>query len=137
METPTSTRDEEQQPASEGNFAEPPRKEDLRTAEADFERARNELDNALAPRRAKPASTAGAPGAGRAADKDDAAAAPKAEKKASEPGCATACRAFSSLGRAASAVCRIAGEKDSRCTRAHGVVADAEKRVAACGCRDE
>jgi hypothetical protein len=34
-------------------------------------------------------------------------------------------------------VCRIAGEKDSRCTRAHGVVADAEKRVAACGCRDE
>jgi hypothetical protein len=142
QEAPSSTRVEEQQRASEGNFAEPPRKkefgaDDLRTAEADFERARNELDSALTARRARPAATAGAPGAGRAADKDDAAAAPKAEKKASEPGCATACRAFSSLGRAASAVCRIAGEKDARCTRAHGVVADAEKRVAACGCRDE
>jgi hypothetical protein len=118
----------------DGHFAQPP--DDLATAQASLDRARAELDAALAPRKAKPAATAGAPAASRGAA-DEAGPAPKAEKKTAEPGCATACRAFSSLGRAASAVCRLAGEKDTRCSQAHGVVADAEKRVSACGCRSE
>ncbi len=134
QEMPASTRELDSKGDDEGSFAEPPRKDDdLGRAQAELERARRELEQALGVRRARPAATAGT---SRGADADGAAPAPKAEKKA-ESGCATACRAFSSLGRAASAVCRIAGEKDTRCTQAHGVVADAEKRVAACGCRGE
>jgi hypothetical protein len=135
QETPSSARDAVGDDEA-GRFAEPPQKDDLRTAEAELERARRELDSALGVRRPRPAPTSGA-SRGADADRAEAAPAPKAEKKASETGCPTACRAFSSLGRAASAVCRLAGEKDARCTRAHGMVADAEKRVAACGCRGQ
>jgi hypothetical protein len=135
---PSSTRDIESARDDEGSFAEPPRKDDdLGTAQAELERARRELDQALGLRQPRPAATTGASRGAGADGAPPAAPAPKAEKKSAETGCATACRAFSSLGRAASAVCRIAGEKDPRCTQAHGVVADAEKRVAACGCRGE
>jgi len=126
--------------SSEGSFAQPP-KDDLSLAEADLERARAELNDALSSslRRARPASTAGAPaaGSGRAADAAEPAPPAKADKKTAESSCPTACHAFSSLKRAATAVCRLAGEKDGRCSHAHGVVADAEKRVTVCGCSAE
>jgi len=111
-------------------------RDELGEAVAELERARTELEGALAPRAARPSATAGA-GASRGADASRAPAAPaaKAEKKSSESSCSTACRAFSSLERAASAVCRLAGEKDARCTHAHGVLADAQKRVTVCGCQ--
>ena len=108
-------------------------------AQAELERARTELNDALSsgpPRRAKPSSPASAPAAASRGAADEAPAA-KAEKKSAESSCPTACRAFSSLKRAATAVCRLAGEKDDRCSHAHGVVADAEKRVTVCGCPAE
>jgi len=122
----------------EGSFAQPP-KDDLSSAEAELERARAELNDALPglKRRARPAATAGAPTAASRDAAADEARAPKAEKKAAESSCPTACRAFASLKRAATAVCRLAGEKDGRCSHAHGVVTDAEKRVTVCGCSAE
>ncbi|HEY0468982.1 MAG TPA: hypothetical protein VGC79_32540 [Polyangiaceae bacterium] len=81
----------------------------------------------------------------------DSAADRAAEKKASKPGrapsaagaaapvkssavCEDACRAFSSLSRAASAVCRLDGNSGTHCSHAKHVQADAEQRVASCAC---
>jgi hypothetical protein len=59
----------------------------------------------------------------------------KADQETGESACGQTCRAFSSLRRAADAVCRLAPpEEQSRCTRAKGTVAEAERRVAGCGC---
>ena len=75
----------------------------------------------------------------------------KAEKKESKPGaapspagaaaaskpsalCEDACRAFSSLSRAASAVCRLDGSSGTHCSHARQVLADAERRIASCSC---
>jgi len=74
-----------------------------------------------------------------------------AEKKENKPGrapsaagaaaaskpnalCEEACRAFSSLSRAASAVCRLDGNGGTHCSRAKQVLADAQQRVASCSC---
>jgi type IV secretory pathway VirB10-like protein len=136
---PTSLDEAEAQdkPREEALSA-PAKRDELGEAVAELERARTELEGALSPRASRPAATAGA-GASRGADADasraPAAPAPKAEKKGSESSCSTACRAFTSLDRAASAVCRLAGEKDARCTHAHDVLADAQKRVTVCGCQ--
>jgi hypothetical protein len=116
----------------------PEKHDELGAAVAELERARTELEGALAPRASRPAATAGA-GASRSGDADaaraPAAPAPKAEKKSSESSCSTACRAFTSLEHAANAVCRLAGGKDARCTHAREVLGDAQKRVAVCGCQ--
>jgi hypothetical protein len=48
--------------------------------------------------------------------------------------CDDACRAFASLTRAASAVCRLDGEGGSHCNHAKRVVAESERRVASCTC---
>jgi hypothetical protein len=73
------------------------------------------------------------------------------EKKESKPGrapsaagaaapsranavCEEACRAFSSLSRAASAVCRLDGSNGTHCNHAKQVLADAQLRVASCSC---
>lgn len=48
--------------------------------------------------------------------------------------CDTACSAFGSLKRAADAICRLAGENDTRCSKARKVVDEHEKRVEPCGC---
>jgi len=132
--TPSSLHEEEAAERSrDDGFAKPAEKDELGQAVAELERARAELDGAFARQKARPSSSAPSAGASRGADLEQAPA-PKAEKKSAESSCSTACRAFSSLGRAASAVCRLAGEKDSRCTHAHQVLSDAEKRVAVCGC---
>ncbi len=110
--------------------------DDLQTAQADLERARVELNQALAQAptgHAPKSSSAGAAASRGAADEAPA----KAEKKSEGSSCSTACRAFSSLERAATAVCRITGEKDGRCSHAHAVLADAKKRVAVCPCSSE
>jgi hypothetical protein len=113
----------------------------LAAAEAEFEQARSELYAALAPARDRSSAGAAPPASrpAKPADAESSADAPKqkAEKKASEGGCATACRAFDSLGRAASAVCRLAGESDERCTRAKGIVSDAQRKVTSCGCKSQ
>jgi len=48
--------------------------------------------------------------------------------------CEEACRAFSSLSRAANAVCRLDGNGGTHCSRAKHVLADAQLRVASCSC---
>lgn len=50
-------------------------------------------------------------------------------------GCATACRALSSMRRAATHLCELAGDGDARCDSAKGRVANAEERVRA-SCSD-
>lgn len=50
--------------------------------------------------------------------------------------CPKACKAFASLERAGDAICRLAGDKDARCTRARDVIKQNATRVAACGCED-
>ena len=131
---PSSLREEEaDEKPRDDTLARPSERDELAQAVAELERSRAELDGAFARQKARPSSSAPSAGASRSADANEAPA-PKAEKKSAESSCSTACRAFSSLGRAASAVCRLAGEKDSRCTHAHQVLADAEKRVAVCGC---
>jgi len=120
-------------------FAKPADRDEIGQAVAELERARTELEGAFAHASAKPKARPSPPASGAAASRDDnlEQAPAKADKKSAESSCGTACRAFSSLGRAAGAVCRLAGEKDARCTHAHQVVADAEKRVAVCSCHPE
>lgn len=48
--------------------------------------------------------------------------------------CADGCKAFASLRRAADAICRLAGDADSRCSRARKVVSDNDARLKACAC---
>ena len=48
--------------------------------------------------------------------------------------CQTACRALSSMQRAAESVCRLAGDGDERCVGAKKRVENAKVRVAHCGC---
>jgi hypothetical protein len=110
----------------------------LEAAERALNQAKADLDRLAL---AEPSPTVG-----RAAAADRAA-----EKKASQPGrppsaagapapvksgavCEDACRAFSSLSRAASAVCRLDGSSGTHCSHAKHVLADAEQRVASCSC---
>jgi hypothetical protein len=134
---PSSTRANaaEEEKRDEG-FARPADKDDLGQAVAELERAHAEFESAIPKQKARSSSAPAGAAASRGADLDQAPPA-KAEKKTEESSCSTACRAYSSLGRAASAVCRLAGEKDARCTHAHRVVADAQRRVAVCGCQNE
>lgn len=133
---PASTRmnEAEEEKRDEG-FAKPADKDDLGQAVAELERARTEFERAFPKQKAGASSAPAGAAASRGADLDQAPAKPA--KKAEESSCSTACRAYSSLGRAATAVCRLAGEKDARCAHAHQVVTDAQRRVAVCGCATE
>jgi len=117
--------------------------DDLDAAVAEFERAKAELEGAL--RQSSNAASAGAaPGKAPAPAAQARPTSPprteaeapedRAEKKAaSETSCQLACRAFSSLERAADSVCRLAGPSDGRCTRAREIVTANTPRVASCG----
>ena len=133
---PASTRmnEAEEEKRDEG-FAKPADKDDLGQAVAELERAHTEFESAFPKQKARASSAPAGAAASRGADLDQAPAKPA--KKAEESSCSTACRAYSSLGRAATAVCRLAGEKDARCAHAHQVVTDAQRRVAVCGCATE
>ena len=123
----------------------------LDEAVAEFERAKAELDGALAlnanaPKGGSGAGAAPAPAPARArprastGDRAEAAEAPKdkpAKKAEAETSCQTACRAFASLERAADSVCRLAGNGDARCARAKEIVTAAVPRVASCGCHPD
>jgi len=119
----------------------------LSRAQTDLERAQGELELALGPspqtQSAPTGASAGAPAPAAAepkrsraneAPRDEAA---KPDKKAAETSCQTACRAFQSLGRAASSICRLTGAEDGRCSHAKSVVTQAERRVSSCGCKSE
>ena len=106
-------------------YAEPPPPDTLEQAEAELERARAELELA----------TGSPPAADRAARKSGGAPA-KAAKPATAS-CNNLCRSFSSLKRAASAVCRLAGDPSARCSRAKTLVDENERRIASCRCGAE
>jgi hypothetical protein len=48
--------------------------------------------------------------------------------------CERSCKAFGSLKRARDAICRLDEQGGARCSRADGVVRDAEGKVQSCGC---
>lgn len=52
----------------------------------------------------------------------------------SDARCPDACKAMTSLRRAAAAVCRLAGDSADRCTRAKNIVKDSEAKLAVCKC---
>jgi hypothetical protein len=60
-----------------------------------------------------------------------AAEAPDEDKGSVEPVCVTACRALSSMQRAATHLCELAGEPDPQCTNAKDRVQRATDRVLA------
>jgi hypothetical protein len=112
----------------------------LEAAERALNQAKADLDR-LALAEPSPVVGRGAPSDGAAEKKERSAAqAPKAGAAASSAPnalCENACRAFSSLSRAASAVCRLDGSSGSHCTHAKRVLADSQLRVASCSCPAE
>lgn len=132
---------------------------------AQLDRAELELDQLLPRREGYPSSFATPPGGAAApppppspygqpsaapaptspakpapADAAPVTAAPEKEARAMSQGegadgCATACRALSSMRRAASHLCELAGDGDTRCDSAKTRVASAEERVRA-SCSD-
>ena len=109
----------------------------LEAAERALNQAKADLDRLAL---AEPTPVVGrSASADRATEKKEAkgAQAPSAGAAANaapNPVCENACRAFSSLSRAAGAVCRLDGNSGAHCTRAKRVVADSQQRVATCAC---
>ena len=108
----------------------------LEAAERALNQAKSDLDRLAL---AEPSPTVGraAPGDRANEKKSDKGAAPSAGAAANtapSPLCENACRAFSSLTRAANAVCRLDGNSGTHCTRAKRVVSDSQHRVASCSC---
>ena len=110
----------------------------LEAAERALNQAKADLDRLALAEPSKPLSRDGASG-GASEKKERAAQAPKASAAASAPNalCENACRAFSSLSRAASAVCRLDGDGGSHCAHAKRVLSDSQLRVASCSCAAE
>jgi hypothetical protein len=107
----------------------------LEAAERALNQAQSDLDRlALAEPAPSPSRSADR------AEKKDSTRAPSAAgaaaPAASGPSaqCDNACRAFASLTRAASAVCRLDGDGGAHCTHAKRVVSDSERRVSSCTC---
>lgn len=108
----------------------------LEAAEQALNQAKADLDRLAL---AEPAKELGrsAGSSGSATEKKDRAAQPPKASAAAETApnlCENACRAFSSLSRAASAVCRLDGKGGSHCAHAKRVLADSQLRVASCSC---
>lgn len=76
------------------------------------------------------------------ADKDSAAPPPSPgagvreehSRVAPADSCSQSCRALSSMRRAVSALCRMTGEEDARCSEAKKTLGESESRVARCHC---
>lgn len=99
----------------------------LRRAEADLRSAiggPSAGDVAGAPPRSAPAPAA-----------EPAGPPPAREAQAEEAApCATACRAFTSMTKAAETICRLAGAGDDRCAKAQRTVDDARSSLRTCVC---
>lgn len=110
----------------------------LEAAEQALNQAKADLDRlALAKPSPEPAMKRRSASAG--PEENDKAAAPATRAGApagSAPSalCENACRAFSSLSRAASAVCRLDGKDGAHCARAKRMRADSQQRVTSCAC---
>jgi hypothetical protein len=130
----------------------------IEDAQAQLARARQDLDRSVAsaPSSAVPGQPA-QPGAGAAAstesrptstparppadvsatggDRQNAGTGGGAAPPPPPSPCEQACRALSSMKRAKEAICRMAGDADTRCTDATKAVADGESRVTQCKCQ--
>jgi len=109
----------------------------LLQAKSDFDRLA--MNEPPAPMTAAPAA-APAPekSAPRSQKKDraraSAGAAAEATGSAPSNPCENACRALSSMSRAANAVCRLDGESGTHCAHAKQVVTDSQRRITSCVC---
>jgi hypothetical protein len=86
------------------------------------------------------------PGAAAGADTSRPSAAKPAEPAAEAPAkasksgpadggrCSSPCRALASMRRAVTALCRMTGETDPRCTDARRTLTDSEGRITPCSC---
>jgi hypothetical protein len=111
----------------------------LEAAERALNQAKSDLDRlALADAPVRIGRAAPADGAPKAEKKDKSASGAGAAAASPAPNalCDNACRAFASLTRAASAVCRLDGNGGSHCSRAKKVVADSQQRVSSCACQN-
>jgi hypothetical protein len=114
----------------------------LEAAERALNQAKSDLDRlALADAPVQIGRAAPADGAPKAEKKDKSAhasagAGAAAASSAPNALCDNACRAFASLSRAASAVCRLDGDGGSHCSRAKKVVAESQQRVSSCACQN-
>ena len=130
------------QPRSPESSAKDEEFTNLEAAERALNQAKSDLDRlALAEAPVQVGRAAPADGAPKTEKKDNTAHAASAGAGAaasSAPSalCDNACRAFASLSRAASAVCRLDGDGGAHCSRAKKVVADSQQRVANCACQN-
>jgi hypothetical protein len=122
---------------------EEPEPTSVEDAQRQIARARAELGGPGAG--AAPSDTA-TPSADSATTKREPAAPPpppptSKPAKATEEGpsrasdtCQSPCRAIASMRRAVTALCRMTGDEDARCTDAKKTLADSETKLAPCGC---
>jgi hypothetical protein len=110
----------------------------LESAEQALNQAKADLDRLAL---AQPAPVVGRSAASnRATEKKETKGAPPPAAGAAASAspnavCENACRAFSSLSRAASAVCRLdSSSTGAHCSHAKRVVADSQQRIASCTC---
>jgi hypothetical protein len=116
--SPPTSLEEKAEQAKPGLAQAEPAPATIPEAEKAFSEAQGQLEKLIGPVAAKPVAGAEPP-------------APLAQGDAR---CPRACKAFDSLRRAGDAICRLAGDKDARCSRARGVIKQSQTRVTACGC---
>ena len=58
----------------------------------------------------------------------------KAARSLDDGRCSSPCRALASMRRAVTALCRMAGDTDTRCLDARRTLADSEGRISPCSC---
>ncbi len=106
----------------------------LKQAQTELHAALGPGDLAGAPPRAEEAPPA-EPSRGAPTTAPAPATAPSREAQAQEVApCATACRAFTSMTRAADTICRLAGSGDERCSRAQRSIEEARSSLRTCVC---
>ncbi len=127
-------------PASKTPAADEREPRSIAEAQEQIVRARAELgeaggDEADKKAQAEPDSSHVSPGATRPSGDAASSSAVREERVAGAiDSCASSCRALSSMRRAVSALCRMTGEEDARCSDAKKTLGESESRVARCHC---
>lgn len=107
----------------------------IEEAQAEIAAAQAQLGGSGGSSRFAPAPGA-APAAGASKPPATAPAPPSADtaRPSAEDRCGSPCRALASMRRAVTALCRMTGNEDARCTDAKRTLVDSEGRVAPCSC---
>lgn len=108
----------------------------IEEAQAEIAAARAQLAGESGPSRFAPAPGA-APSSG-TSPPPAASPPPPASDSSTRPSaqdrCGSPCRALASMRRAVTALCRMTGNEDARCTDAKRTLVDSEGRIAPCAC---